>query len=187
MIIFVRHCDTLKDPNKNASFWELSDAGKEQATNLAKNNLLQKAELIYASNEIKTSLSITPLAQKLNLNILINEDLGEVRRGDKFLSKEEFELEKNKQLEDLNYPAFGGETGNDALERFEKAINQIILENKEKTIIIVSHGTILNLYFAKLLNKFDELKDRWSQTKFGAIGIVDEGKVIKDIYEIFLS
>ena len=88
--------------------------------------------MIFVSKEVKTYLSIKPLAIKLNLDIFEIEDLGEVRRGDKFLTKDEFEFEKFRQLEDLDYPAFGGETANKALLRFENAVNKITLENPEK-------------------------------------------------------
>jgi len=181
MIFIVRHSETEKDPNKNAVEWVLSTIGEEQAVELSNNIILQKANVIYSSNEIKSYLTIKPLADKLGLEIKQVEDLGEVKRGDKFLTKEEFEIEKFKQLEDLDYPAFGGETGNQALTRFESAIQKIEKENPDKNIIIVSHGTILNIYFAKLLDRFSAIKNRWKATEFGAIGIVENNFVIRDI------
>jgi hypothetical protein len=100
------------------------------------------------------------------------------------LTDKEFELEKIKQLEDLNYPAFGGETAINALKRFADEIKKIQDENIGKTVIVVSNDTILNLYFAKLQNNFNEIVDRWRNTEFGAIGIIENGKVIKDLVEI---
>ena len=182
-IYFIRHVDTLKDPNQNASKWVLSSKGEEQAREISELAFLQDCDVIFVSSEIKTYLTIEPLAKKVNIGIVENPDLDEVRRGDKFFTKEEFEIEKFKQLEELDYPAFGGETANQALQRFSNAVNLIKKTYEGKSIIIVSHGTILNLYFASILSKFSDLKNRWSNTKFGAIGIIEDNKVLKDICE----
>jgi broad specificity phosphatase PhoE len=188
-IIFVRHEETQKDPNLPASSWGLSKNGFDNAQKLADNDLLLDANIIYTSSEIKTFQTIKPLAEKLNLKITQLSDLDEVRRGDKFLTNEEFEKEKFRQLEDLDYQAFGGETSREALTRFEKAIERIENENSfhgnsAKQIIVVSHGTILNLYFSQIQNDFSNIKKRWLNTKFGAIGILKDGIVIKDITNI---
>jgi len=183
-IYFIRHEETIKDPNTNASNWILSENGLKKSENLSLNEIFKDVSVIYSSDEVKTVQTISPLAMRLNLPINQLADLGEVRRGDKFLTKEEFELEKFKQLEDLDYPAFGGETSNEALSRFEKTIKKIEIDNKDRRIIVVSHGTILNLYFAKLQNKFSTIKERWQRTEFGAIGLVKDGEVIIDIVKI---
>lgn len=183
-IIFVRHLETKKDPNLNVALWSLNEEGFKKSEELSESPLLLDAQIIYTSSEIKTVQTIKPLADKLGLPIIQNENLDEVRRGDKFLTKEEFETEKFKQLDDLDYPAFGGETAYSALLRFEKEINKIQNENKDKTIIVVSHGTVLNLYFAKLQNNFNEIHERWGRTEFGALGILKDGKIIRDIVKI---
>jgi broad specificity phosphatase PhoE len=145
---------------------------------------LNKVDLIYSSTDIDTIHFIKPLAEKLNLKIIQNKNLDEVRIDEKYLPNYEFELEKLKQLEDLYYPAFGGETAIDALKRFSNEIKKIQNENQDKTIVVVSGKTILNLYFAKLQNNFNEIIDRWKNTDFGSIGIVEEGKVTKDLVRL---
>lgn len=97
------------------------------------------------------------------------------------MTKEEFETEKVKQLEDLNYHAFSGESGNEALARFKQGVEQVLKENIDKTILIVTHGTVLNIYFADLLNAYDTLPKCWQKTAFCAYGIVEDGSVVKDI------
>ena len=186
-IFFIRHADTIKNPNLNSSKWVLSEKGSEQAKIISDTNILKDCDLIFVSSEIKTYLTINPLAKKLNIEIIELSDLDEVRRGDIFLTDSEFETEKFRQLEDLDYPSFGGETANQALQRFSNAIDLIHKSYAGKKIIVVSHGTILNLYFAKILNKFSEIKERWSSTPFGAIGIIENKSVIKDITESIIS
>ena len=170
-IIFLRNID-------------LSDTGFQKTIDLGYSSILPDAQVIYTSSELKNYQTITSLAQKLNLNIIQSGNLDDIRKSERLLTDKEFELEKIKQLEDLNYPAFGGETAINALKRFADEIKKIQDENIGKTVIVVSNDTILNLYFAKLQNNFNEIVDRWRNTEFGAIGIIENGKVIKDLVEI---
>lgn len=180
-IIFLRHAHTQKDPNLNAALWGLSEEGKKQAERVANLPIMNEVDVIYVSEEKKTYLTVEPLAKKLRKEAIPLSFFNEVKRGDKFLTKEEFESEKVKQLTDLDYHAFDGESGNEALARFKQGINQILKENVGETILVVTHGTILNIYFADLLNAYDKLPERWQKTAFCAYGIIENGKVIKDI------
>lgn len=180
-IIFLRHADTQKDPSVNAALWGLSEKGKEQAEKTMGIPSINIVDVIYGSEEPKTSLTVTPIAKMLGKEIHSLPHFNEVMRGDKFLTKEEFEAEKALQLTDLSYQAFGGESGLEALRRFKDGISKVTEQNTGKTILIVTHGTVLNIYFSDLLNAGGELLDRWSRTAFCAYGIVEDGKVIKDI------
>lgn len=180
-LIFLRHAETEKNPLVNAANWGLSDKGKSQAGEISNLSEMQSVDCIYASEEIKTTLTVEPLVKKINKEIIALGNFNEVKRGDKFLTKQEFEEEKVKQLKDLKYRAFDGESGIDALDRFKEGITKISNENLGKVILIVTHGTILNIYFANLLNKYDDLPERWNKTSFCAFGIIEDGKVIKDI------
>jgi len=180
-IIFLRHADTQKDPNLNAALWGLSEEGKKQAKKTANLSIMNDINVIYVSEEKKTTLTVESLAKKIGKEIIPLSFFNEVKRGDKFLTKEEFEAEKVKQLKDLNYHAFDGESGNEALMRFKQGVRQALKENVGKTILIVTHGTILNIYFADLLKAYDKLPERWQKTVFCAYGVIENEKVIKDI------
>lgn len=180
-IIFLRHANTQKNPNLNAALWELSEEGKKQTEEIASLSIMNKVDVIYISREKKTALTVESLARKLGKEAIPVSFFNEVKRGDKFLTKEEFEAEKVKQLKDLDYHAFDGESGKEALTRFKQGIDQILKENIGKTILVVTHGTVLNIYFADLLNTYDKLPERWRKTTFCAYGIVENGIVAKDI------
>lgn len=180
-IIFLRHADTQKNPSINAVLWGLSEKGKKQAEEVSKLPIMNTVDIIYVSEEQKTSLTIKLLSKKLGKKIYPLYFFNEVKRGDKFLAKEDFEAEKVKQLTDLSYHAFNGESGKEALNRFKKGVIQAIEQNKEKTILIVTHGTVLNIYFAYLLKIYSQLLKRWKNTTFCAYGVVENMVVIKDI------
>lgn len=180
-IIFLRHADTEKNPNLNAALWGLSEEGKKQAEEVVNLPIINEVDIIYVSEEKKTALTVEPLVKKLGKEAIPLAFFNEVKRGDKFLTKEEFEAEKVKQLKYLGYHAFGGESGREALVRFKKGVKRILKEKTGKTILIVSHGTVLNIYFADLLNVYDKLPERWQKTDFCAYGIVENSIVTKDI------
>ena len=76
------------------------------------------------------------------------------------------------------------ETANKALERFSNKIKEIDYENNDKKILIVSHGTVINLYFAKYLGKLEKVFERFQTNTFCDYGIVQNKKVIKDIAKL---
>ncbi len=180
-IIFLRHADAQKDPAVNAALWGLSEMGENQALEITELTIMKTIDVIYASEEQKTSLTAKPIAKMLGKEIHQLSFFNEVKRGDKFLTKEEFDIEKIRQLTNLSYKAFDGESGFEALARFKNGVSQIIENNNNATILVVTHGTILNIYFTNLLNIHTLLPERWSKTAFCAYGIVKDGKVIKDI------
>lgn len=181
-VIFLRHADTEKDPCMNASLWKLSKEGGIQSISLLDNPDMKYVDLIYTSEEQKTYLTIEPVALSLKKNVISSSSFNEVKRGDKFLSKDEFEEEKKKQLTDLSYHAFDGESCEEALARFKNGVVNIMKDNEGKTVLIVTHGTVLNLYFASLLGvSTEELNNRWKNTDFCAYGITINNIVIKDI------
>lgn len=180
-IIFLRHADTQKDPNLNAALWGLSEEGKKQAEEVVNLPIMNEVDVIYVSEEKKTALTVEQLVKKLEKEAISLAFFDEVKRGDKFLTKEEFEAEKVKQLKDLDYHAFGGESCKEALARFKRGVEQVSKEDTGKTILIVTHGTVLNIYFADLLNAYDKLPERWQKTAFCAYGVVESDVVTKDI------
>ncbi len=179
--IFLRHAETKKDPSVNAFFWELSEKGKEESSRVSDLGIMQSVDIIYGSEEKKTRLTVEQLAKKLDKPIKPLTYFNEVKRGDVFLKKKEFCIEKEKQFQDIHYRAFGGESGYEALGRFVEGVTFVSKGNENKTVLIVSHGTIMNLYFAKLLNAQNTSFDRWNKTPFCAYGIVYNKKVIRDI------
>ena len=180
-IIFLRHAATQKDPNLNATLWSLSEEGKKQAKEIVNLPIMNEVDVIYASKEKKAALTVELLAKKLGKKAIPLAFFDEVKRGSKFLTKDEFEAEKVKQLKSLDYHAFDGESGKEALTRFKRGVEQVSKENAGKTILIVTHGTVFNIYFADLLNIYDQLPKRWQKTTFCAYGVVESGIVIKDI------
>lgn len=180
-LVFVRHAATKKDPDIHAIYWGLTETGEQEAIKLANNEILLDTDIILSSSELKAILTIEPLAKKLDIEIITIDALSEAIRGTKFLSKEDFDSIKKEKFLDLHNTQDGGESYFQSLSRFKQAITEINQKYQNKTIVIASHATVLALYFSDILNDLDNAYERWSKIKYCAIGIIKNGKVIKDI------
>lgn len=178
---FLRHAETEKNPNIPAVKWSLSKNGLMQAEKISKNEIFNNIDVIFSSEEEKAFQTAEPIAHKLGKKIVRMPEFNEVKRGDNFLTKEEFEKLKREKLEDLDCKKDGGESGREAIERFESAIKNINDAHSEKNVLIVSHGTILALYFAKMTGNFPDIYQRWQIMEFCAWGKIKGNKVEKDI------
>ena len=73
-----------------------------------------------------------------------------------------------------------------ALERFNQGIRDVTLRFPKGKILIVSHGTILTLYFAQLqgdLENGEKLYQRWVNLQFGAVGVIKNGRITQNIHD----
>ena len=55
------------------------------------------------------------------------------------------------------------------------------IKTYNKKILIVAHGGVINLYFAKIIGQLDKVFERISTNTFCDYGIIKNSKVIKDI------
>ena len=97
------------------------------------------------------------------------------------MAPEEYEQAIKYCLEHLDKSLSHWETAAHALERFSNKIEEIDKQHEKKKILIVGHGFTINLYFAKLLDVFNNVYERFNTNNYGDWGIVRGKKVIKDI------
>ena len=181
-IIFLRHASTQKDTNVPIEDWNVKPEVMEEVKKTANLSDFDKVDLIFTSTEKKSVQTAQPFANRLSKEIIQVAALGEIKRPDsEKLSTEDYEKIKVKIFEDFDFTTQNWETANQALERFKKAVEKIDSENEGKTILIVAHGTVMTLYFAYLLGKLDDIFSRWKDLGFGSWGMVQNGKVVKDI------
>jgi len=178
---FLRHGKTVQDSNIPATDWVLTEDTSKTISNVVKNERYQKISKIYTSTEHKAQKSAEPFALQLSLSIKVFEGLEEVHRGNEYLSDDEFMTHKKKQLENHDYKNSEGESANEALTRFVNAIKIIDKQHTNSQILIVSHGTILALYFCFLNNDFNNVFSYWRNMNFGATGTVKENLVFDEI------
>ncbi len=186
ILIFLRHAETKVNDKLIVSKWILTDKGKEEAELLLKSALFDDIEVIITSDEEKAFETAYPLSVSLNTPINRDEKLNEIDRdkGNYLSTKEEYNRIIQHTMEKRNESFNKWETANHALERFSKKVGEIGKIYTKKKILIVSHGVVINLYFAKILGCLDVVFERWLSNSFCDYGIIQNGKVLKDIAKI---
>ena len=137
--------DTLQIQNEKSS---LSIEGENIAREKLKNKEFKNIDIIYSSNFVRAIQTAKYLAEKNNLEINIDSELGERKFGIKTWDElpEKFE---RKQLLDEEYKIGEGENQREVRERMYNAIMKIVKENKNKKIAIISHGTAISYLLKK--------------------------------------
>ena len=179
--IFLRHAETEKDPSRPAVEWDLTQDALEKLQSHIKDCVFKKVGVVITSTENKAIATAKPICELLNLPSKEIANFDEVKRGTSYLSAEEFLAQKEKQLTRLDEVFDDAESARAALERFKQGIEILDRKYENQTILIVTHGTVLSLYFAEILGKLDEVFARWNALIFCALGIIKDRKVIQDI------
>lgn len=150
----------------------LSIEGEQMAQEKMSNPEFNDIDILFSSSFVRTIQTAKYLAKNNNLEINVVSDLGERRFG--ISSWDEFpEGFERKQFYDENYKIGNGESQKEVRERMVSAIMNIVKENKDKKIAIVSHATALSY----LLKKWCDIEPVEDRLRYSF-----KGKVLLDDY-----
>ena len=154
-LILVRHGTTLCNEGgvlSGLTDSKLSEKGKLQGKKLAEYLKDEKIDEIYTTSFSRTKDTVKKLAEIKNIQIKESNQLNEINFGDfeglsfKMIEKE-YEEEFQKMIkEGFEYKYPNGESLIDTFNRVGNEIEKIIKDNKDKTVLICTHGgTIRNI------------------------------------------
>jgi broad specificity phosphatase PhoE len=124
------------------------------------------------SSEPKAQETAEIIAQQLQLELHTIENLHEHdRTGVGFLSKDEFPHAVREFFLRPDEIVFGKETANQAHARFSKAVDSILESNKNKTPVVVAHGTVISLFASRLTGISDFLL--WNELGLPSFVVLD--------------
>ncbi|TFG13221.1 histidine phosphatase family protein [Candidatus Thorarchaeota archaeon] len=182
--IFLRHAETQIDSNIPVSQWALTESGRYRARKLSASEDFPQYREVYSSKEPKAIATAQPFADRIHVELRTLRGLGELDRAATYTqSTVQYNLMVRAALTDRGRSIMAWETAEDALMRFSNAVDDIISDPEANDVLIVSHGIVLTLYFAKLVGKLDNAFERWRELHFLDWGITSNGKVVKDIVQ----
>lgn len=160
-LILVRHGRTLWNSTgrfQGQSDIQLSKEGLEQAKTLADNFPVEHIDKVYSSNLSRAFVTGKTIADKFNVPIIADEQLREISFGlwegltyDQIHDKWPKEIDGMFDRPDLaSMPE--GESFPEVQARAIKALNKIIADNQDKTIVVTAHGGILRTILAHALH-----------------------------------
>jgi broad specificity phosphatase PhoE len=183
--ILLKHSKTIIDQNLPVSEWELEEEGLKKLNLLLTNPDFKNIDIIYASTEKKAIKTAEVFSKNHNLDIKTIDDFRELDRDKGEFGTQNSYLDLvSKTVKNRNQSFNNWETAQRALTRFSNGINKINAKYNNKIILIVSHGIILNLYFADLKGKINQTYEFWLTVDFCDYGIIQNEVIIKDISKL---
>lgn len=149
-LILIKHASPLVDPTKSSETWRLSEKGKASCEPLADALRAHELNVLVSSSEPKAQETAQILAEKLGVPTEPGADLFEHDRSNvphmrsgEFISHMEVFFRRPGEL------LLGRESADDALSRFEAAVDEVLAGHSSGNIGIVSHGTVIALFVAE--------------------------------------
>jgi alpha-ribazole phosphatase len=164
-LILVRHALTTDNQNNRLSGHidsAVSESGKKQIDKLT--TYLEKIEIdkIYTTTSSRTKDTVKQIAKLKKIDIIEKQALKEISFGDfEGITFDEIKSNYPKQFQDMidkgyEYKYPNGESLIDSYNRVANEISKIIFDNKDKTILICSHGgTIRNIITYLISNSYE--------------------------------
>ena len=126
----------------------LSCEGEELAKEMSKYNELQSINILYSSHYVRAMSTAKYISENNNIPLNVDERLGERKFGVKDMS----DLPSNyfeEQFRNWDYKIENGESINETSERMTNVLSEILANNNDRKICIVSHGTAISSMLVK--------------------------------------
>jgi broad specificity phosphatase PhoE len=146
-LILIKHAAPQVVPGLAPEKWMLSEQGKHRSSELSQAIAAYAPKIVLASLEPKAAETGEIVAARLGVAFETAPGLHEHDRSNvPHLPSREFISMVELFFRRPGERVLGNESGDEVLERFEKAIDDVIASHPEGNIAIVSHGTVIALW-----------------------------------------
>jgi probable phosphoglycerate mutase len=159
----------------------LTEQGRRQAEELADSMATEQIVGVYASTAIRAQQTAQPIADQHDVRVQITEGLHEVGVGDLEGNTDHDSLRAFAEVfrawavdGDLSRTMPGGESGQQIVDRFTKALEGIQAAHRDGTVVVVSHGGILRLVTPLLADNLTTLAGELSMLQNTARILLEE-------------
>lgn len=172
-LILVKHSLPEIDKDVPARDWHLTEKGRALARRLAEKLATYHPQIIFSSMEPKAWETAEIVSQGFGLEVHLLDGLHEHERSKSpFLSSEDdFRTTVHLFFERPNELVFGSETADQAYLRYSQAMKSILDLHTDKTIVVVSHGTVISLFTSRLTGISDYLL--WKELRLPSYIVLD--------------
>jgi broad specificity phosphatase PhoE len=148
-LILVKHSLPEIVPTAPASTWRLGDEGRRRCAVLAGRLATWQPATIIASEEPKAGETAALVAARLQLPWATAPGLHEHERDTVgFLDAEAWHAAVAAFFARPARLVLGSETAHQARHRFSGALDEVLSQHQQGTLVIVAHGTVISLYVA---------------------------------------
>lgn len=180
-LILVKHSVPEIEADRPANTWKLSQEGQLRAQGLAEDLQRFEPEVIVSSNEPKAKETAEIVARQLQLDMQVHPELREHDRSNMpYLSHDTFQMSIREFFQKPDELVFGRETANQAYTRFYRSVHAVLTEHRNKTVVIVTHGTVISLFVSRLTGSSDlELWNKLGLPSFVAMDLHSNTLIVK--------
>ena len=180
-LILVKHSVPEIDESRPANTWKLSEEGRRRAQQLAGQLEGFGTEAIASSDEPKAKETSDIIARQLRLRVQVLPGLREHDRTNvSYLPHEAFQASMRQFFQKPDQLVFGRETADQAYTRFYQAVHSVLNEHRDKTVIVVTHGTVISLFVSRLTGSSDlELWNLLGLPSFVALDLGSNTVIVK--------
>ena len=133
--------------------WQLSSEGRVRAVTLAQRLSQHDPDVVVTSPEPKATQTGEIVASSLEVPLHAVDGLHEHDRRDVgFLEKALFERSIADLFSRPNELVLGNETADAAYTRFSTAIGEILRKFAQRSVVAVTHGTVISLFVSRIAN-----------------------------------
>ena len=149
-LLLVRHSETRVDPDIPADQWRLTEDGRARCGPMAEQLRSHSIRRVVASREPKAVETAELVGRHLGLDVDVIDGLHEQdRTGVPFYDDvATFRARVAKLFEHPDQVVLGNKTANDALNRFVRALDEVVTSYPPEKVSIVTHATVMSLYIA---------------------------------------
>jgi broad specificity phosphatase PhoE len=149
-LILVRHSLPVISGEQPASQWQLSEEGRRRCERLAELLAPLRPNAIVTSTEPKAIETGQIVGKQLGIPVETAPNLHEHERpGTDLDTVERFQAKVARLLEHPHESVFGAETGDEARQRFSVAVDDVMRQHRDGSLVVVSHGTVMTLFVAR--------------------------------------
>ena len=150
-LILARHSLPEVVESLPAREWRLSKEGRARSKRLAERLRSYHPEAVVSSTEPKAMETAEIVANDLELPLQSVNGLHEHDRSKTaYLSRDGFQSAVREFFEKPDTLVFGSETADQTYARFSAAVHSILDQYREKSIVIIAHGTVISLFVSRL-------------------------------------
>lgn len=149
-LLLVKHALPHIEPDRPATRWRLGETGRAQSFRLAEALRPHGPSVVITSDEPKAVETGQLVAGRLELPCTVAPGLHEQDNAGTpyFDTRAEFEGAVRSLFDEPGRRAYGNESAEEALGRFEKAVEAALEPHPHKNAVIVAHGRINTLFVA---------------------------------------
>jgi 2,3-bisphosphoglycerate-dependent phosphoglycerate mutase len=159
-LLLVRHALPVRvEDAEGPADPELSEAGHHQARHLADYLSDERVHAVYASPMRRALQTAQPVAERQNVEVVVEDDLAEYdRHANDYIPVEQLKVENPQAWQELVDGTFHASLGIDPHEfriTVVAAIERIIDANPGRKAAVVCHGGVINAYLSHMLGLAD--------------------------------